>query len=140
MINFKDFLTKGKFGLIEAGATSKNILDWLGEPQIFTPARKSYPTMIIYGDLEFRLRKDKLTVLTIVLNQEFPNFPNSIDLSTFLRKNKIEEVMEILETNNIQWQLDKVMTFKPQTVYITDKKVHLVFIDNMLVKLGAEYN
>jgi len=59
-IDFFELLTTGVVGNFQGGESKEEVVNLIGEPEIYTPERKSYPTYIIYGDLEFRFVKTEL--------------------------------------------------------------------------------
>ena len=49
-IDFLKFLLMGQVGPLNGFESCEQIIDYFGEPDVFTPERKSYPTFMIYGD------------------------------------------------------------------------------------------
>ncbi|MBE5393918.1 hypothetical protein [Brevibacillus borstelensis] len=75
-IDFWELVTIGIERIFKGSESEEKIIELLGEPEIYTLERKSYPTFMIYGCLEFRLRENKLETVVITFNEEELNLPN----------------------------------------------------------------
>jgi hypothetical protein len=141
MIDFKEFLVSGNFGPISSGSSCDEILQKFGEPEILTPARKSYPTILVYGDLEFRLRQDRLSAIALSLENEILDLPITItfDQNLIDRERDFQSIKGLLELRGVSWKLDTIMSDDNQPVYTTEKSVHLAFSDKGLTRVVAEY-
>ncbi len=140
MIDFYDLVVHGTVGPISRQATSTEVVNCFGEPDVHTPARKSYPEIIVYGDIEFRLRENQLRVVALTLGNETPRLPNNITVgglpSTAERSRQVIE--ELLQNNEVVFEQDSVMSDEAQDVIVTGHGVHLVFVDQILVRVGVE--
>jgi hypothetical protein len=134
MIDFEKFLLFGTFGSIGKGANQELIIQTFGEPDILTPARKSYPTMIVYGDVEFRLRKDNLTGIALSLEEEQPDLPKTMAFEHLPNK--------LLEINRVNWTKDDLMSFEDedQLAYVTGAGVYLGFTNKNLMRIVTKYS
>jgi hypothetical protein len=143
MIDFEKFLISGAFGPINSESNYESIIENFGEPDICTPARKLDPLMLVYGhDLEFRLWKGHLTMISLSLKREKPILTETISLEklpTQQGKN-FQAIEKLLNTNGITWEKDISMSDEYQLVYITEKGVHLVFGDNILGRVASVYS
>lgn len=143
-IDFMKLLTTGIVGNFTGGETEEEIMNLIGEPEIYTPERKSYPAFIIYGDLEFRFRKNRIETVVIALNGETINIPDNIEVKNFPGRNSltIDVIKGILVEFGMSWELDRVMSDHYQVNYITDTGVHCAFDleeSGILTKIGIEY-
>ncbi|KMZ41857.1 MULTISPECIES: hypothetical protein [Bacillales] len=143
-IDFMKLLTKGSLGNFTGGETEEEIIKFIGQPEIYTPERKSYPAFVIYGDLEFRLRKNKIETVVITLNNGTINMPDSIEIENFNGGNglTIDFIKGLLSENGVSWTLDSVMSDQYQANYVSDKGVHFAFDleeSGVLTKIGIEY-
>lgn len=141
MIDFEKLIVAGKIAQISKGYSHKWIIENFGEPDILTPAQKSYPMMLVYGDLEFRFRNDRLETATLTCEENIPQLPNRIIIKHFPSQSNrtAKAIEEILKKNQIGWKKDLIMSDEDQQVYITDKDVHLAFSEGILTKIGVEY-
>jgi hypothetical protein len=78
MVHFEEFIASGRFGSIDGASSCEQIIQSFGEPDVFEPARKSYPTFLVYGDLEFCLRQNRLRVATLSLKYSKPDLPSTV--------------------------------------------------------------
>ena len=140
-IDFWKFLLLGSLGNIGRGATRADIEREFGPPSVFTPARKSYPTFMVYGDLEFHLRADQVTLATLTFTEGPPQLPEGITIDGFPpeTERRFENIRKELLTRNIRWERDEIMSDEWQQVFRTERGVHLVFGARVLGKLGIEY-
>lgn len=141
MIDFEELVISGKLGPIGEGANQEMIIKHFGTPEIFTPARKSYPMMLVYGDLEFRLRNNRLKTISLWLLEDPPNLPDTLTLDHLPSKfsRTVNVIEEILKEHQVQWKKDLIMSDEEQLVYITEKNVHLVFCGKILTKIVVGY-
>ncbi|WAC09595.1 hypothetical protein [Dyadobacter pollutisoli] len=140
-VHFEIFIASGRFGSLSARSSSSDIRRAFGEPDIFTPARKSYPMMLVYGDVEFVLRNDRLTFAAISLLKKVPSLPPTMILhgSVGASERCVDKVKEMLVRRGISWTLDVIMSEEGAPVFVTEKRVHLAFTQNILQRVGAEY-
>lgn len=140
MIPFMKLVISGVIGSMPRNATYAEIVSSIGEPEIHTPARKSYPEMLVYGELEFRLRDGHLTVATLSIEGDEPELPSNVQLSGLPRRRdrSLESIKELLGQNAISYKRDAVMSDESQDVLVTEVGVHLVFVDQQLVRIGVE--
>jgi hypothetical protein len=144
MIDFEKFLLFGTFGSIDKGANQELIIQTFGEPDILTPARKSYPTMIVYGDVEFRLRKDNLTGIALSLEEEQPDLPETMAFENLPNKQErsFQSIEKLLEINRVNWTKDDLMSFEDedQLAYVTGAGVYLGFTNKNLMRIVTKYS
>jgi hypothetical protein len=144
MINFEKFLFSGTFGSIDKSANQELIIQTFGEPDILTPARKSYPTMIVYGDVEFRLRKDILTGIALSLEQEELDLPETMTFESLpdRQERNFQSIENLLEINRVNWTKDELMSFEEedQLAYVTERGVYLGFTGGILVRIVTKYS
>ena len=141
IVDLAEFLVSGQFGPLGSGAKLLDIRRAFGEPDVLTPSRKSYPTMLVYGDVEFCLRNDRLTVITISLTAELPSTPATMKLRGLLApsERRLDLVAQLLKERGVSWRLDAIMSEESSPVYITARGVHMAFNDNTLVRAAADY-
>lgn len=141
MIELKKIIIEGEIEQINAQTTEEDILSLFGEPEIYTPARKSYPLMLVYGDIEFRFRERKLTSFTLTLREDASGIPKEIDCSSLgsTYNRTFDGIFELLRNHKVEWKKDEIMSDSDQLVYITDKQVHLAFCNDILVRFGVVY-
>jgi hypothetical protein len=143
MIDFEKFLISGAFGSINSESNYESIIENFGEPDVYTPARKLDPLMLVYGqDLEFRLWKGHLTMISLSVKRENPILPETISLENLPthQARNVQAIEKLLNTNGITWEKDISMSDEYQLVYITEKGVHLVFGDNILGRVASVYS
>jgi hypothetical protein len=144
MIDFEKFLLFGSFGSIDRGANQELIIQTFGEPDILTPARKSYPTMIVYGDVEFRLRKDILTGIALSFEQEELDLPETMAFENLPNKQErsFQSIEKLLKLNRVNWTKDDLMSFEDedQLAYVTEREVYLGFTGGILVRIVTKYS
>lgn len=140
MITLKDVLLTGNRRSTR-GLSPESIRDILGEPEIFTKAYRSYPTMLVYGDAEFRFLNDVLRIITITFGTNGAQVPVQIDLEPFpsLKERSFAVVEELLKQHRVGWEKDNIMSDEDQEVYITEHDIHLAFYEGVLVKVGIVY-
>ncbi|WP_289137704.1 hypothetical protein [uncultured Brevibacillus sp.] len=143
-IDFLELLTTGVVGKFQGGESKEEIVNLIGEPEIYTPERKSYPSYIIYGDLEFRLRKNRVETIVITLHDETLKMPSSINMENFPKRNflKFEFVKGLLTEKGVSWEPDVLMSDQYQVNYISEKGVHFAFDlekSKVLSKIGIVY-
>jgi hypothetical protein len=143
IINFGEVILSGKNLQINQWLSVESVFASLGEPEIYTPAHKSYPTMLVYGDLEFRFRHDNLEIVTITFGKSGAQIPIQIDIDQFKpEKNRRFAVIEkFLKQKQVTWKRDEIMSDSEwnQEVYITEHNVHLAFHKGILTKIGVVY-
>lgn len=141
MIKFDEIIVAGKNKQINEIQNVESILAFLGEPEIFTPAYKSYPTMLVYGDLEFRFRNHGLEIMTITFEQNETQVPAPINIEQFqsISGRNFQVIEELLKQKQINWKKDEIMSDSDQEVYITENNVHLAFHEGILTKVGIVY-
>lgn len=137
----EELILLGKTGLFFERLDVEFILSFFGEPEIFTPAYKSYPLMIVYGDLELRFREEKLTTLTVVFKGNETQLPVQMDLEQFNidANREFTAVEALLKRNDVAWKKDEIMSDLEQVVYVTEHNVHLAFYEGFLTKIGVIY-
>lgn len=141
MLTFDRIIVAGKNGWINEALSLQSLVDLFGEPEIFTPAYKSYPTMLVYNDLEFRLRNNKPEVMTIRFSQQGALVPAPIALDQFQtpESRHFSAIEALLKQQQVQWEKDEIMSDADQEVYITEHGVHLAFHEGILTKVGVVY-
>ena len=119
----------------------ESVLAVLGEPEIFTKAYKSYPTMLVYGDAELRFRNNVLEIITINFGPEGAQVPPQLDVEAFqsIESRSFSLVEALLKQQKVGWKKDTVMSDEDQEVYITEHEVHLSFYKGVLTKVGIVY-
>ena len=142
MIDFIRFVLLGELGQLGAGDGSETIFRLFGDPEIYSPERKSYPSIVLYGDLEFRLRNDHLTYVSISFYRNNPSISASVKLINFLdeAERHVDSVIALLRRNNIKFHQDtRVNISDRQLTLLTENNVYLGFNDGILVKVAVEY-
>jgi hypothetical protein len=143
MINIREFIVAGRLGSIDENSNCYQIIQNFGEPDILEPARKSYPTMIVYGDIEFFLRHDRLITITLSLKNLKPNLPNTMTFKKSLKQEEktILAIEKLLEQQELTWHKDKITSDEDESfiVYITERGIHLGFLNGILVRIAATY-
>jgi len=141
MIKLEEIIVFGKSKQIDDKLSVESVLSFFGEPEIFTPAYKSYPLMIVYGDLEFRFRNQNLETITITFEENGTQLPSQIDHKQFdfaLRR-ELNAIEDLLKQYHVTWKKDEIMSDSEQVVYITEHNVHLAFYKGLLTKIGIVY-
>ncbi|MBI1185568.1 hypothetical protein GC194_14975 [bacterium] len=140
-MDFEHLITTGDIKGIDTSKDPDATITALGEPDIFTPAYKSYPTMLVYGDLELRFRNNLLTVVTLTLDEIGCRLPEKVCMHIPKPTDRtIASIQQILQKNDIFWQVDKLMTDEHQKVFITNNGINLVFVNGVLGKIAVIYN
>jgi hypothetical protein len=142
MINFEKFLISGTFGPIDSNSNYELILENFGEPDVITSTHESSLLMILYGDLEFRLREDRITMVSLLLKEEQPILPKSISLENLpiQEERNFKFVERLLKENRVTWEKDDFMSDEYQLIYITEKGVHFAFGDDILGRVASVYS
>lgn len=119
----------------------ESVLAVLGEPEIFTKAYKSYPTMLVYGDAELRFRNDVLEIITITFGPQGAKLPPQLDVGAFqsMESRSFPLIEALLKQQKVGWKKDTIMSDEDQEVYITEHEVHLAFYKGVLTKVGIVY-
>jgi hypothetical protein len=143
-IDIKSFLINGNFGLLKGLESREMILSFFGTPDIHTPSRKSYPEYLIYGDIEFRLRSNKLITIILDLGKEKIQFPDHIIFDNYHILNDCDfyYISDLLKENKVLWKKDSIMSDEDQENYISENGVHFLFnllLDKKLSKVASEY-
>jgi hypothetical protein len=141
MIKMEELILLGKSCLLFERLDVEFLLNFFGEPEILTPARKSYPMILVYSDLELRFREEKLTTLTVVFKGNETQLPAQIDLEQFSidANREFTAVEALLKRNHVTWKKDEIMSDLEQVVYVTEHNVHLAFYKGLLTKIGVVY-
>ncbi|MED1747184.1 MULTISPECIES: hypothetical protein [Brevibacillus] len=144
-IDFWELVTIGIERIFKGSESEEKIIELLGEPEIYTLERKSYPTFMIYGCLEFRLRENKLETVVITFNEEELNLPNRMVIENIPERQmlKTDFIRKILVDKGVKWTLDSIMSDEYQENYISEKGVRFVFDlveSGVLSKIGIELN
>jgi hypothetical protein len=146
MVTLEHFVTTAAFGPVTSGASFDSVVREFGEPEAVEPERKSYPLMALYGDVEFRFRSDKLTTISIRLDEESPVSAPGISVEGLWPESArtMDSLRKLLESRGVGWTLDPVMSdINPEEssqVWITDHNVHLGFFDGVLQNIAADYS
>jgi hypothetical protein len=142
MIDFEQFLILGNFGSINKSSSYELILESFGEPDVITPVHESNLLMILYGDLEFRLREGYITMISLLLKEEQPTLPKTISFENLpiQEKRNFEFVEALLKENKVDWKKDDFMSDEYQLIYITEKGVHFAFGEEVLGRVAAVYS
>lgn len=137
MIRLKDALVAER----NEALSLESVLAVLGEPEIFTKAYKSYPTMLVYGDAEFRFRNGVLEIITITFGPEGAKVPPQLDVEAFqsIASRNFSAIETLLNQQQLSWKKDTIMSDEDQEVYITEHAVHLAFYKGVLTKVGIAY-
>lgn len=140
MTTLEQFIVKGKTSIIQMGCSHESILKNFGKPEIFTQAYKSYPMMLVYGDLEFFFRSNALDTVTLNLSRNKVDIPKGFDIEPFdVISNRSFIILEnLIRTNKVAWEIDLIMSDEDQLVYVTEKNVHLAFYNNYLTRIGVQ--
>lgn len=141
MIKLEELIVAGKHMRIEEVLHIESVIKFLGEPEIFTPAYKSYPAMLVYGDLEFRFRNNDLEIITITFVQNSTQVPAPINPGELQLPagRSFGSVKTLLDQKQVSWEKDEIMSDPDQDVYITKHHVHLAFHKGILAKMGVVY-
>ncbi len=85
--------------------------------------------MLGYGDLEFRFRSHRLTVISLCLRESGEELRKSVPLENVPRGDagKLEAIQNLLRKNQGEFSIDPIMTDETQTVLVTNASVHLAF-------------
>lgn len=137
-VDLADFVRTGVFGPVARGATQAEVVAAFGQPQVLTPARRSYPTMLVYGDVEIRLRADSVTAVVLDLPPDRP--PESPIATTGLwppEQRTPDSIAALLAAAGVAWSTDDLMSEPDQPVWVTEHEVHLAFQDGQLHRTGA---
>lgn len=141
MSNLEELIVTGRLGRLTHGATIGEIVSFLGEPEIHTRARKSYPEMLVYGDLEFRLRGGRLYLIALNVNSQDARLPT--ELAPFIQQSRggltSTVITNLLDTHGVAYVTDPVMSSGAQTVLITSNGVHLSFDEGVLRRIGVTF-
>jgi hypothetical protein len=142
MIDFEKFLISGTFGPIDRNSNYELIIESFDEPEAITPVHESSLLMILYGDLEFRLREGRITMISLLLKEDQPILPKSISLENLpIREERTFEFVErLLKENRVNWEKDDFMSDEYQLIYITEKGVHFAFGDDVLGRVASVYS
>ncbi len=141
MIELEKIIVGGRnLRIVETG-TADELLTFFGEPEIHTPAHKSYPAMLVYGDLEFRLRNQRIDVMTITFGKHITRLPARIHSGSYeMASNRSFQAIEaLLNLKNVSWEKDEIMSDTDGEVYFTKHGVHLAFNNGILTKIGVVY-
>jgi hypothetical protein len=143
-IDINSFLIIGNFGLFKGLESREMILNFFGPPDIYTPSRKSYPEYLIYGDIEFRLRSNKLITIILNLGKEKIQFSSHITFDNYHILNNCDfyYICDLLKENKVLWKKDSIMSDEAQENYISENGVHFVFdllLDKKLSKVASAY-
>ncbi len=140
-MRFDEVIVAGKNRQINKELNMESIFGFLGEPEVFTPAYKSYPTMLVYGDLEFRFRNNSLETITITFGKNGARVPVQVNLEQFqsVAGRRFVAIEQLLKQRLVTWKRDDIMSDSDQEVYITKHDVHLAFHEGLLTKVGIVY-
>jgi hypothetical protein len=138
VIDLEKFIITGVLAGIEPGSSKDDIVSMFGTPEIDTPQYKSYPSILVYGCIEFRLRNNRLGTVAIDLSDAPLNLPKGAELVSIskLCRTRIEG---LLEKHGLKWKLDELMSEEGTPVIFTMKGVHLAFKGETLVRAVADY-
>lgn len=137
-MDFENLITTGNIEGIDTSKDPDATTASLGEPDIFTPAYKSYPTMLVYGDLELRFRNNVLAVVTLTLDESGCRLPEKVCLDIPKPADRtVASIKQTLQENGIFWEVDKLMTDEHQKVFITKNGINLVFLNGVLEKIAV---
>jgi hypothetical protein len=145
MIDLEAFVASGRFGPLAPGASTADIIAAFGEPDHLEPARKSYPATLLYGEVEFRLRADRLVTVAFSLAPEAPPDAGAIEVEGLWppEARTIDAIAALLRSNGVAWERDETMSAvldDPQSpVWVTERGVHLGFLNGALQRVGAVY-
>lgn len=143
-VDFCEFIVTGKFGLLEMDCTEEDVFNILDEPDIFTRERKSYPSIAVYKDIEFRFRSKKIKTITLSIPDKEISLPRTIQMVGLLDKSQLhqERIKKLLFDKGVSWKLDEIMSDESQINYISTNNIHFVFdMENsgVLCKVGVDY-
>jgi hypothetical protein len=138
VVDLSEFVRTGAFGPVSLGARQDDVVAAFGPPLILTPAHRSYPSMLVYGAVEFRLRADRVTTIALDLGPgERPDSPIEVRGLWPATERTTAAVDQLLTADGVTWRLDKVMSEPGAPVWVTDRGVHLAFTDDHLRRVGA---
>ncbi len=142
MIRLDDLLISGNENEKLKNMNANEIIQYFGEPELLEPERKSYPMMLVYGNLEFRIKNNKLGFLGFNLPSEKDNnYPIEFGLGIFKSEEnrKFKAIEEQLSIENVFWKKDIVMSDEYQQNYVTNRNSHLVFHQKILARVGIDF-
>lgn len=137
IVNVATFLTTGMLRGVEPGCSRESILSTFGEPDIHTPQRKSYPEMLAYECVEFRLRNNLLCAIAVDLEHETSGESAVVEDLNTLDRDCVENT---LRRAHVGWRIHELMSDEDTQVLITENSLHLAFRQNRLTRLVADYS
>lgn len=140
LIDLTNFLIHGELLGVRPGDSEDDALKKLGPPELYEPARKSSPAFVLYGPLEIRVRRKRVTYVGLLVRdyQVLGEGQTSLGDATIP---DYDEIRQILQRAGVSAFLDQLMSDDQQTVIVTDRKVHMAFDEeDLLGKVACVWN
>jgi hypothetical protein len=110
----------------------------LGEPPLYEPPRNSTPAFARYGDLDFTIENDRVSVISLHVNRPDPELPEMIGMTNFKQPAlSFEQVERLLDSHGVTWTRFEPMCIERTDYHFTSVGVHLSFHDHRLGLVGA---
>ena len=142
MIRFVDVIVAGSLGDLPECATTDDVIAFLGSPEIHESARKSYPEMLVYGDLEFHARAGQIQEAFISLAGDAFQIRGTAKFEEVPPREErtLARILALLSEAEVGFAMHAIMSDEDQTVIITTNHVHLAFYEDVLTRIGIDFS
>ncbi len=83
LVNYCDFIARGEFGTFKFGTPWNEIINVLGIPPLYEPPGKGTPALARYGDLEFSILEERVTTISLQVDQSEIRLPANMRVINF---------------------------------------------------------